>query len=213
MRTAKQAAQYYKDKQTNRVGMCLWHVQDAFNAPHLYPSAIAQWNAAKTKHTGRDIPIGAPVYYRGGRYGHIVIYVGNGRVRSSDAGGSGRMATVPIDWFAQHWGYQYAGWSEDIGGQRITFDDKTDVYVKRLKPGVDDSDSVRELRYRLIKRGFLKVSKPLSLERPGNKYTKAVQAAVNKWQAKHGYAQTGTLDNRQARQFFDNVKKVRVIPE
>lgn len=213
MRSAKQAAEVYRKLERNRVGMCLWHVQEAFNAPHLYPSAIAQWNAAKTKHTGRDIPYGAPVYFRGGRYGHIAIYVGNGKVRSSDAGGSGRMATVPLDWFQQHWGYPYIGWSEDIGGQRIDFDDKIEVHVSKLKPGVDDSDSVRELRYRLIKRDFLKVEKPLSLDKPGNKYTPAVKKAVAKWQRKKGYADTGVFNNRQAKEFFQNVKKVRVIPE
>lgn len=213
MRTAKEAAAYYKAKDTNRVGMCLWHVQDAFNSPHLYPSAIAQWNAAAFKHHDRDIPIGAPVFYRGGKFGHIVIYVGNGRVRSSDAGGSGRMATVPIDWFKQHWGYEYLGWSGDIGGQKIAFDDTIDVHVKRLKPGVDDSDSVRELRYRLIKRKFLKVQKPLSLDKPGNKYTKAVSDAVKSWQRKHGFEVTGVLTNREAKQFWENVKKVHVVPE
>ena len=214
MRTGKEAAKAYKQQTTNRVGMCLWEVQEAFQTNHWYPSAIEQWRNAKKKHTGRkNIPVGAPVYYEGGRHGHIVIYVGDGMVRSSDAGGAGRMATVPIDWFKQAWGYTFVGWSEDIGGRDIDFDNQIEVRVAQLKPGVDDSDSVKQLRYRLIRRGFLKVEAPLSLDRPGNKYTPAVSKAVKKWQAKKGYPQTGVLNDKQARHFFKPNPKVKVIPE
>jgi len=71
---------------------------------------------------------------------------------------------------------------------------------------------VKQLRYRLIRRGFLKVSRPLSKDRPGNKYTPAVEAAVKKWQRKHGHKQTGVLSNAQAKEFFAQNKKVKVHP-
>lgn len=212
MRTGKQAAQAFKNKQTNRVGLCLWECQEIYPTPHRYPDAIGQWHAARRKHTGRNIPVGAPVYYQGGRHGHVALYVGNGMVRSTDAGGAGRMATVPIDWFERAWGYRFVGWSEDLGTKMIDFDHTIDVYVRRLRPGVDDSDSVKQLRYRLIRRGFLKVSRPLSERRPGNKYTPAVEAAVKKWQRKHGHKQTGVLSNAQAKEFFAQNKKVKVHP-
>lgn len=211
MRTAREAASFFKDKMTNRVGMCLWHVQDAFQSPHLYPNAITQWKQAKHKHRTKSPKYGAPVYYEGGEHGHVAIYVGNGKVRSTDAGGAGKMATVPLEWFARYWGYTYLGWSEDIGGRMIDFTSYRDVYVAQLKPGVDDSDSVKMLRLALIRRGFLSVSKPLSEKRPGNKYTPAVERAVAKWQKKKGYRrQNGVLNNKQAKHFFQPNSRVRL---
>jgi hypothetical protein len=214
MRNGREAAKAFKAKQTNKVNMCLWECQEIYPTNHWYPSAISQWHNAKKKHTSKkNIPIGAPIYYSGGKYGHVVLYVGDGMVRSTDAGGRGRMATVPIEWFQRAWGYKYEGWSEDLGGKDIDFDTTITVYVNRLKPGVDDSDSVKQLRYRLIRRGFLKVSEPLSLERPGNKYTPAVERAVKKWQKKKGYRQTGVLNNKQAKHFFEPNPKVKVVAE
>ena len=82
--------------------------------------------------------------------------------------------------------------------------------VSELRYGQNDSDSVRFLRRCLIKRGYLKVSKPLSVERPGNKYTKAVGEAVKTWQRRKGYRQTGELTNTQAKAFFAPNKRVRL---
>ena len=212
MKTGQEAARSFKAKQTNRVGLCLHECQEIYPTNHWYPSAIEQWRNAKHKHTSKkNMPVGAPIYYSGGRHGHIVLYVGDGMVRSTDAGGRGRMATVPIDWFAKAWGYRYEGWSEDLGGKMIEFDKTKTVYVNRLRPGVDDSDSVKHLRRALIKRGFLKVSAPLGVDRPGNKYTPAVGKAVAKWQTKHGYRPDGTLSAKQARHFFRNNEHVKVI--
>lgn len=211
MRTGQEAATAFKRKQTNRVNMCLWECQEIYPTNHWYPSAIEQWRQAKHKHTNtKNIPIGAPVFYEGGRYGHIVLYVGDGMVRSTDAGGRGRMGTVPINWFAGAWGYRLLGWSEDLGGKMIEFDKTKTVYVKKLRPGVDDSDSVKHLRRALIKRGFLKVKEPLSVDRPGNKYTDAVKRAVAKWQEKHGYTADGVMGPEQTRAFFKNCKNVVV---
>ena len=124
------------------------------------------------------------------------------------------MATVPIEWFQRAWGYEYVGWSEDLGGKMIDFDKTKHVYVAQLRRGVDDSDSVKYLRRALIKRGFLKVSAPLSVERPGNKYTEAVVEAVKKWEKKHGYPKrNGILSNEQAKDFFKNNPNIKVHPK
>lgn len=214
MRSAKEAAEFFKDKETNMAGRCLWHVQDAFQSPHMYVNAITQWYQAKHKHFGdRTPPVGAPVYFKGGRHGHVAIYVGGGKVRSTDAGGSGKMATVSIDWFLRNWGYTYLGWTEDIGGENIDFDDRVDVHVKKLRAGVDDSTSVRMLRLALIRRGFLTVRAPLSKDNPGNKYTPAVERAVKLWQKKKKHNRTGILTNAQAKEFFAPNKRVKVIPK
>lgn len=211
MRTAREAATFFKELNTNKVGMCLWHVQDAFQTNHWYPSAIEQWRGATKKHAGdRTPPIGAPVYWGGSKYGHIAIYIGNGQVRSTDAGGRGQMASVPIDWFKTNWGLDYLGWTEDIGGQDIDFTNYIDVYFKKLKPGVDNSDSVRFLRHTLIKRGFLDVSKPLSASHPGNKYSPAVERAVKLWQKRKGHVQTGVFTRAQAVEYFEVNSRVHL---
>lgn len=212
MRNAKEAAAAFRKRQTNYVGKCLWHVQHCYRSPHMFPSAIMQWHNANRKHYGdRTPPIGAPVYFQGGRYGHIAIYIGGGRVRSTDVGGAGRMGTCSIDWFRTHWGYTYLGWSGDIAEQNIDFDDKIEVYASRLKPGVDGSASVRMLRRALIRRGFLKVQKPLDADRPGDKYSPAVERAVKLWQKKKRHKTTGVLTFEQAKEFFAPNKHVRVL--
>lgn len=216
MRSAREALAFYKAKKTNGVGMCLWEVQNAFGSPHMYPNAIGQWRAAKRRHPGDRTPkIGAPGYFDSAQavHGHIAIYKGDGMWVSSDAGGRGRMGTVSAAWFKRYWGMDYLGWSEDIGGELIEFGrDVIEVKVSKLKPGVDDSDSVRMLRLALIRRGFLRVRKPLSVDRPGNKYTVAVVEAVKLWQKKKGHKPTGVLNTAQAKQFFAPNKRVKVIP-
>jgi len=61
------------------------------------------------------------VYWLGGShgYGHIAVSVGGGRVRSTDAGGAGRVATVAVGWFEDHWGLPYAGWADNVNDQVI----------------------------------------------------------------------------------------------
>ncbi len=214
MKTGKEAARAFKQKQSNKVGLCLWECQEIYPTNHWYPNAIGQWHNAKKKHTNKNAPVGAPMYYKGGKHGHIVLYVGDGMVRSTDAGGPGKMGTVPIEWFKRAWGYEYLGWSEDLGGKDIEFDRTKHVYMKQLRRGVDDSNSVKLLRRALIKRGFLKVSAPLSADRPGDKYTEAVVKAVAKWEKKKGYAkQNGILSNEQAEHFFRNNKHIKVHPK
>ena len=55
------------------VGMCLKFVRgEAWQIGALYLSAIDAWDGAKWKHRDRKVPLGAPVFYRGGEHGHIV---------------------------------------------------------------------------------------------------------------------------------------------
>ena len=57
------------------------------------------------------------------------------------------------------------------------------------------------------------MSLPLSVNRPGDKYTEAVVNAVKKWEKKHGYKQTGILSNEQAKEFFKNNEHITVHPK
>jgi hypothetical protein len=85
--------------------------------PSLYGSAIDAWNGAVEKHPGdRTPPIGAPCYYSGGSYGHAVIYVGNGNVRSTDTPSSGKVGEKPLAYYESAWGYRYLGWTGDLNG-------------------------------------------------------------------------------------------------
>lgn len=77
-----------------------------------------------------------------------------------------------------------------------------DIYLKKLKPGVDGSKSVRYLRKCLINRGLLVPKKGLSVKKPGNKYTVSVERAVELWQKRHGHKKTGKLTYAQAEEFF-----------
>jgi hypothetical protein len=106
----------------NDPGYCLaWSRQQA-DIPARYPDAATAWrHATEKRRGGQNPPPGAAVYWTGGSsgYGHIAISVGGGRVRSSDAGGAGRVATVPLSWISREWGLRYAGWADSINGYEI----------------------------------------------------------------------------------------------
>jgi len=99
-------------------GMCQKYVRGpCWEVPSLYGSAIDAWNGARFKHPGdRTPPKGAPCYYRGGSYGHAVLSVGDGRIRSTDCTSTGNVSDAPLSWPEDHWGYDYLGWTEDING-------------------------------------------------------------------------------------------------
>ncbi|HMT68904.1 MAG TPA: hypothetical protein PKD16_02015 [Saprospiraceae bacterium] len=73
------------------------------------------------RHSDRNPPAGVPVSYLGGSRdnGHRAISLGGGRIRSTDAGGSGVTATVDLAWPERAWGLKYVGWSETIDGIQI----------------------------------------------------------------------------------------------
>lgn len=82
---------------------------------------------AWAKHADRKPPRGTPVAWGGGSEdnGHRAISlgpVGPGglyMIRSTDAGGSGITATVPLNYPEVKWGMPYLGWSETISGVKI----------------------------------------------------------------------------------------------
>jgi hypothetical protein len=99
-------------------GMCQKYVRDpCWRVGSLYGSAIEAWNGARYKHAGdRNPPAGAPTYYSGGQYGHAVISVGGGRIRSTDCTTSGNVNDADLSWPEKNWGYKYLGWTQDING-------------------------------------------------------------------------------------------------
>lgn len=101
----------------NAPGMCLQQSRTWAAIPARYPDAATAWRNANDKHRDKNPPRGAAVYWVGGSrgFGHIAISLGKHKVRSTDAGGSGRVATRTIGWFGRHWpSLKYAGWAWDI---------------------------------------------------------------------------------------------------
>lgn len=190
--TAKQGAAAFLRWRRNAVGMCLKETRTAYGIPSGEPDATRAWRSAIGRHAGDTTPpVGAPVFWTGGSsgHGHIAIYVGKGLVRSTDAGGRGRMGTRPLSWFASRWGLKYGGWAEGFNGHLVR--DLTasaprakytsDIYSNQLGYGAQGdspSDTVRELQYRL--NGIsLKGGQELSIT---GFYNSATDDEVRKWQ-------------------------------
>lgn len=98
-------------------GMCLQWVRDkAWGVGSYYGSAIDAWNGAADKHPGdRNPPLGAPLFYRGGQYGHVVIARADDQ-RGTDCTTTGRVSAAALSWPETAWGYAYLGWTGDLNG-------------------------------------------------------------------------------------------------
>jgi hypothetical protein len=107
---------------TNIPGQCLAWSREQADIPSKYPDATTAWEHATGRRLGdADPPRGAAVYWTGGSagHGHIAISLGHGRVRSSDADGSGDVGTVPLRFFDREWNLHYVGWANSINGYQI----------------------------------------------------------------------------------------------
>jgi hypothetical protein len=106
----------------NVPGHCLQWSREQARIPSKYADAATAWEHARGRRAGdANPPRGAVVYWTGGShgYGHIAISLGHHRVRSSDAGGEGEVATVSIEHLSDEWHLRYAGWANSINGYTI----------------------------------------------------------------------------------------------
>lgn len=126
----EEAAKRAEASKTNVPGTCQLWTRTMFGAPSAGDQdgdhdadAVDGWKSepVSKRHTGRNPPRGTPVAWSGGSNGngHRAISLGNGKIRSTDAGGSGKVATVDLGWVEKNWGLRYLGWSETISGQQI----------------------------------------------------------------------------------------------
>lgn len=156
--SASQAAARAKGFTTWRTGYCLnfvWHCTDYPDVAGL-GTANEAWSRAAQKVSTGNPPAGAPVYWAGGKYGHIAVSIGNGYVRSTDWPSKGRVGTVKITTLTSQWGLKYRGWSRDYAGQPIlglqtassypatmAVDLSSPITVAKLRPGYSNPDVAR----------------------------------------------------------------------
>lgn len=117
---SRQMERWSKAGKTNVKGLCLKTCREAWGIPAKYPSAIVAWNNTPKKHKHKDpklAPVGAVHYYRGGKYGHIVIQSEKkGRVWGTDLPTSNKIGfhtrLLPVG----RWNYKYLGWASWLNG-------------------------------------------------------------------------------------------------
>lgn len=114
-RTPAQAAAWANKTAKGYAGLCLQFVRLAYGVGPKYASAIDAWNGAKKKHRSlANAPVGAPVFFSGSRYGHVAIYLGDGKIRTTNSY-TGRIHTDAISAWEKV-GYTTLGWAEDLNG-------------------------------------------------------------------------------------------------
>lgn len=119
--SAEETARNAEAVHTNRVGFCLQWCRQRADIPALYGTAAIAADHATNIHRDLNVPRGAFAYWVGGSdgSGHIAIGLGNGVVRSTDAGGPGRVADKPVEWFATNWQLTYVGWADNVNGVTV----------------------------------------------------------------------------------------------
>src|SRR5262245_48884821 len=111
-----------ENDRTNDPGMCQQQTRIWAGISAKYPDAITAWRNTNDRHPGnRNPPRGSFVFWSGGSsgHGHVAMSLGGGKVRSTDAGGRGRVATVELGWVERNWDQHYEGWSWDNNEQTV----------------------------------------------------------------------------------------------
>lgn len=98
-------------------GHCLMTCRLAWDLPGDEESAILEWNSIDPSHKFKTrfsrIPTGFPIFWEGGKYGHVAIKSSvPGMVWSTDLPETGKIGLVRISTVKNRWGYKYLGWSD-----------------------------------------------------------------------------------------------------
>jgi hypothetical protein len=119
--TAEQTARNAEASTTNKLGFCLQWCREKAGIPALYGTAAIAAAHAEDLHRDLNVPRGGFAFWTGGSdgAGHIAIGLGHGVVRSTDAGGPGRVADKPVEWFATNWHLTYVGWADNVNGVTV----------------------------------------------------------------------------------------------
>lgn len=133
---AEKTAKTAESHKTWSTGMCLEFSRTMAGIGSRFPDASTAWRNVDNPQHNKDAPRGAFVYWTGGSkgYGHIAVSVGNGRIRSTDADGPGKVETVDIDWISRNWGLPYAGWADNVNGVKVPQPEKDDDDMQLSDP-------------------------------------------------------------------------------
>lgn len=118
----KAAIRWASNRSTYPTRRCIVFVRTALKVPGRYGTPrIAFANARHRHHSDfTKIPAGVPVFTAGRTApGHVVLSLGNGKIRSTDWPRPGRVGTVSLARFLRTWNHRYLGWSEDLNGVRV----------------------------------------------------------------------------------------------
>jgi hypothetical protein len=96
-----------------RYGLCLFAAQDVTlwaGSTHVQPSAIAFWRSVKDGKNAHKKPrVGDLVFWSGGKYGHVAIYMGKGKILSTDVFVREAMRIGDFHAPETKWGQTYCG--------------------------------------------------------------------------------------------------------
>lgn len=102
-------------EQCDHVATAVWGYKNSgYNSAKIHRQAMDNNNQL---HVDREPPVGAILYYdySGGPYGHAAVYMGNGKVLSTDIGGNGSVSIVDSSQIETgKWHLKYRGWSAPI---------------------------------------------------------------------------------------------------
>ena len=184
VRDAEATAQNAEASTTNSPGYCLQWSRERAAIAAAYPDAATAWRNTNDRHPGnRNPPRGAMAYWTGGSsgYGHIAVSLGGGRVRSTDAGGRGKVATVDLSWPEQAWGLPYAGWAWDVNETTIPHTEGGDDM-----PLTDDDIEKIAKRVNQVLGDYNAKGEPRDPDNPNPKQADARLRAIDKQTAKEG---------------------------
>lgn len=165
--SAERSARNAENDRTNEPGYCQQQTRMWCGIGPRYGDAITAWRNTNDRHPGnRNPPRGSAVYWSGGSagHGHAALSLGGGKIRSTDAGGRGRVATVDLGWIERNWHLTYAGWAWDINevtiphpvqtaakktakpARRVHIENAIDDINKAIKANTRDAAMVKSLR-------------------------------------------------------------------
>lgn len=113
-----------KEGRTGVAGYCLKICREAWNLPPDEISAIKEWESIPPRHRHKVrwalIPIGYPVFFEGGEFGHVAIQSQfPGFVWSTDAPTKDRIGLVHVSFFRRKWRYRYLGYSTQFQNRTL----------------------------------------------------------------------------------------------
>lgn len=175
-------------------GHCLQHCRTAAGLSSKYGSAILAWKNARDRHP-HDMtpPRGALFFFRGGRYGHVVLGTdGKGGIRSTDWGGRGHIGETTVQRLAQTWGYEPLGWAEVVNDQRAwprpVVDGGAVIYAARHGKAVEHGAWIKKALAHAVGRGLMSTR----TDRLGRRFRRRMR----RWQRHLGSSVTGVPSAR-----------------